>query len=188
MEKSKRQLGIFKNAETIIVMALFIALSIVFGKFLAINITNNFRISLENTPTILAAVTYGPLAGAVVGALSDLIGCLLVGYPINPIITAGALTIGLLAGILAKLLLRGNEKYSKTGLAVRCLAVVGPAHLLGSVIIKTLGLYFYFGSPLLVTFSVRLGIYAVTAVTEAGILYILYTHKIIKERKLRQRG
>ena len=90
MEKINRRAGIFKNVETIVIMALFVALSIVFGKLLAINVTSNFRISLENTPILLAAVAYGPLAGAVVGALSDLIGCLLVGYSINPIITAGA--------------------------------------------------------------------------------------------------
>lgn len=84
MEKIKRQLGIFKNVETIVVMALFIALSIVLGKFVAINILQDFRISLENTPVIIAAVAYGPLAGAIVGGLSDMIGCMLVGYTINP--------------------------------------------------------------------------------------------------------
>ena len=61
MEKINRRAGIFKNVETIVIMALFVALSIVFGKLLAINVTNNFRISLENTPILLAAVAYGLL-------------------------------------------------------------------------------------------------------------------------------
>ena len=43
MEKINRRAGIFKNVETIVIMALFVALSIVFGKLLAINVTNNFR-------------------------------------------------------------------------------------------------------------------------------------------------
>jgi len=182
MEKIKRNLGIFKNVETIVVMALFIALSIVFGKLLAINVTHNFRISLENTPTILAAVVYGPLAGAIVGGLSDLIGCLLVGYAINPIITA-AVAVGIAAGLLAKLLLRENNHFSRAGCFLRCLLTIVPAHFIGSVILKTYGLYVYFGSPLFFTFSVRLGIYAVTSVIEAVILYILYNRKIIKKYK-----
>lgn len=183
MEKIKRNLGIFKNVETIVVMALFIALSIVFGKLLAINFLDNFRISLENTPTILAAVVYGPLAGAIVGGLSDLIGCLLVGYAINPIITAGAVAVGIAAGLLAKLLLRENNHFSRAGCFLRCLFTIVPAHFIGSVILKTYGLYVYFGSPLFFTFSVRFGIYAVTSVIEAVILYILYNRKIIKKYK-----
>lgn len=180
MEKINRRAGIFKNVETIVIMALFVALSIVFGKLLAINVTSNFRISLENTPILLAAVAYGPLAGAVVGALSDLIGCLLVGYSINPIITAGAVIIGLLAGLLRKFLPRGGSGMRSY---LRFLLIVSAAHLTGSVIIKTLGLYFYFGSPLLFTFAVRLGIYAVTAIIESVILYLLYTRKIIAKFK-----
>lgn len=121
-----------------------------------------------------------PLAGAVVGALSDLIGCLLVGYSINPIITAGAVIIGLLAGLLRKFLPRGGSGMRSY---LRFLLIVSAAHLTGSVIIKTLGLYFYFGSPLLFTFAVRLGIYAVTAIIESVILYILYTRKIIAKFK-----
>lgn len=184
MEKINRRAGIFKNVETIVIMALFVALSIVFGKLLAINVTNNFRISLENTPILLAAVAYGPLAGAVVGGLSDLIGCLLVGYSINPIITAGAVAIGILAGFLGKFLLRGGG--SGMRLYLRCLLTVSAGHLIGSVVIKTLGLYFYYGSPLLFTFSVRLGIYAVTAVIESVILYVLYTQKIIAKFRPRR--
>lgn len=80
-----------------------------FGKLLTINVTNNFPISLENTSIPLAAVAYEPLAGAVVGGLSDLIGCLLVGYSINPIITAGTVTIGILAKLLGKFLLRSGS-------------------------------------------------------------------------------
>ena len=167
MEKINRRAGIFKNVETIVIMALFVALSIVFGKLLAINVTSNFRISLENTPILLAAVAYGPLAGAV-------------GYSINPIITAGAVIIGLLAGLLRKFLPRGGSGMRSY---LRFLLIVSAAHLTGSVIIKTLGLYFYFGSPLLFTFAVRLGIYAVTAIIESVILYILYTRKIIAKFK-----
>ena len=89
-----------------------------------------------------------------------------------------------LAGFLGKFLLRGGG--SGMRLYLRCLLTVSAGHLIGSVVIKTLGLYYYYGSPLLFTFSVRLGIYAVTAVIESVILYILYTQKIIAKFRPRR--
>ena len=76
-----------KNIEIIFIIAFFIALRIVFSKLLAINVTNNFPLSLENTPILLAAVAYGHLVGAVVGGISALISCLLVGIFDQPVIT-----------------------------------------------------------------------------------------------------
>ena len=181
MEKIKKQFGIFKNMECIVTMGLCIALSIVFGKMLAINILNDFRISLENTPTILAAIAYGPIAGLVVGGLADLLGCLLVGFTINPIITAGAMTVGLLAGICGRTLFKQTQKQSGVRFYLRCLLTVSIAHFIGSVVIKTYGLYFYFHSPFILTFFTRLGIYAVTAAVEGFVLYTLYQRQIVQK-------
>ena len=187
MEKIKRQLGIFKDMECIVTMGLCIALSIVFGKMLAINITNDFRVSLENTPTILAAIAYGPVAGLVVGGLADLLGCLLVGFTINPIITAGAMTVGLFAGIFGRVLLKQPQKGSGFSGYLRCLLTVSIAHLFGSVVIKTYGLYVYFHSPFFLTFFTRFGIYAVTAAVEGFVLYTLYQRQIVQKLKLGSR-
>ena len=57
MEKTKKIFACFTDIHAIVAMALFIALSIVFGKFLAINVTSSIRISLENLPIIVAAVS-----------------------------------------------------------------------------------------------------------------------------------
>ena len=186
MEKIKKQLGIFKNMECIVTMGLCIALSIVFGKMLAINILNDFRVSLENTPIILAAIAYGPAAGLVVGGLADLLGCLLVGFTINPIITAGAMTVGLLAGILGRILLKQRKLSGFSGY-LRCLLAVSIAHFIGSIIIKTYGLYVYFHSPFLLTFFTRFGIYAVTAAVEGFVLYTLYQRQIVQKLELGSR-
>lgn len=183
MEKDKKQSGIFRNLQCVIVMALFTALGIVLGKYLSVTIPPNFRISLENTPAILAALTYGPIAGMVVGGLADVLGSLMVGYTINPIITAGAMLIGLSAGIFGKLLLKDNITLTKIGGYLRCLLTVSAAHLIGSVIVKTYGLYLYYGSPFFPTLLARLGIYTVTAVAEAVIIDVLYTNKIIAKFK-----
>ena len=48
---------------------------------------------------------YGPVAGLLVGACTDLITCLTSAQPsINPLITLGAASVGLTAGLLSMLL------------------------------------------------------------------------------------
>ena len=77
--------------------ALLAAISIVCGKYLAFNMGDFLRFSFENLPIIFAGMAFGPLIGALVGVVADLVGCLLVGYAINPIITVGAAAIGLIS-------------------------------------------------------------------------------------------
>lgn len=172
MKKSKKLFACFTDVHSVVAMALFIALSIIFGKFLAFNLTSSLRISFENLPIIVAAVAYGPIAGAVVAATADLIGCVMVGYTINPIITMGAVTIGLVAGTLSQI---NCNKFAKS------IITVLPAHIFGSVVIKTIGLYVYFKLPFWLTFASRAGIYAVTAIAEIIIIYILLSQKIIQK-------
>ena len=172
MKKTKNLFACFTDVRAIVSMALFIALSIIFGKFLAFNLTSSIRISLENLPIIVAAAAYGPIAGAVVAAIADLIGCVMVGYTINPIITMGAVVIGLVAGTLSQI--NCNKLF-------KSIIIVLPAHFFGSVITKTIGLYVYFKLPFWLTFASRAGVYAITAVAEIIILYILFSQKIIQK-------
>lgn len=172
MGKTKKIFACFTDIHAIVAMALFIALSIVLGKYLAINVTSSVRISLENLPIIVAAAAYGPVAGAVVAALADLIGCVLVGYSINPIVTLGAVSIGLIAGMFSLL---NCNKY------LRNFLTVVPAHIVGSIIIKTIGLYVYYRMPFWLTLASRIGVYSVTAVAEIIILHILFSQKIIQK-------
>ena len=171
MGKTKKYFTCFTDIHTVVAMALFIALSIVFGKYLAFNLTSAIRISLENLPVIIAAVAYGPVAGATVGIIADLIGWLLVGYSINPIITLGAAAIGLTAGFMAEI---------KINKFIRSFTIVIPAHIIGSVIIKTIGLYIFYRLPLWLTLGTRAGVYAITAAAEGVILYILLSQKVIQ--------
>ena len=147
------------------ICAVLAAFSIVLGKYLAINVGENFRFSLENLPLVLAGIYLGPVAGAFVGAAADLVGCLLVGYAINPIITLGAVSIGLVSGIVS-LFLRNKGSMK---LAVSLFF----AHLIGSVLIKTFGLFVYYGSPFFATLWLRFLIYSGTGIVEFFILYFL---------------
>ena len=84
------------NLKITVLLAMMVAISILMGKYLAINMGETLRFSLENTPIILSGIAFGPLAGAAVGIVADLVGCLMVGYTINPIVTLGAAVIGIL--------------------------------------------------------------------------------------------
>lgn len=131
-----------KNVRVMVTLALFVSISIVTGKFLAISVGETLRFSFENLTIILSGILFGPIPGAITGIVADLIGCILRGYAINPILTIGAMTIGFLSGVLYNLL-------KNTPSFLRIAISVFSAHLIGSVIIKSFGL-------LIVSFDIKL--------------------------------
>lgn len=89
-----------KQIQTITIMAILTALSIVLKKF-SID-TGMFRISLFDTPIILAGMIAGPLWGVLVGFYSDLVYGLISGYQFSFIMMLSALAWGLCGGLLYK--------------------------------------------------------------------------------------
>ena len=64
-----------------LVFASFLAaLSIVFGKYLAIRGGDIMRFSFENLPLLLSGMLLGPAIGTMTAIVADLVGCVLVGY------------------------------------------------------------------------------------------------------------
>ena len=155
-----------KHLRILLLMSLFMALSIVFGKFLAFNLGEMLRISFENLPILFAGLTLGPIAGVTVAVGADLLGCLLVGYAINPIITVGAATIGLLAGLVGNL----TRKFP---LSLRVLFTVLIAHLIGSVGVKTAGLAAFYGVSYPVLMLWRALNYLLVGTAEGILLFVL---------------
>ena len=96
---SRKKIIVFKSLTILVASAFLAALSIVFGKYLAIPIGTVMRFSFENTPIILAGIIFGAPVGAMVGAVADLVGCVLVGYEINIAVTLGAVLIGFVSGL-----------------------------------------------------------------------------------------
>ena len=148
-------------------IALFSAISLVFGKFLAFNIGEWFRLSFENLPIILAGYLFGIPAGAVCGIVADLVGCLLRGYSINPIITLGAAAIGALSGMFGR---KGIIKTPRLWLSVAV------AHITGSVIIKSFGIHLFYSTPYAALLW-RIPSYAAVAAAEYIIIRILMNNK-----------
>ena len=89
---------------------------------------------------LLAAVLFGPVEGFAVGAVADMIGSTLSGYAINPLITLGAGSIGLTAGLLWRAL-------PNLRLGLRTQISVFAGHAVGSIIINSLTLHLFYNYP-----------------------------------------
>ena len=175
---AKRHLSPFKDVKVIVLLSLLAALSILCGKYLAFpgGGDSMIRFSFENLPILLAAMHVGPLAGMTVGILADLLGCLMVGYSINPIITLGAAVIGLLGGLIPYLIPKGSPRL------LRIAITVSLSHLVGSVVVKTFGLAQYYAMPFMILMLWRLLNYTIISVLESALLYLLTKNTAIAKQ------
>lgn len=173
-------LPVFGSLSGLCFSGILIAMSIVFGKFLQIpNPFQEFiRISFENLPIILGGISLGPIAGLMIGLVSDLLGCVLYGYAINWRITVGAGAVGLIAGVWSLL-------FKRQCLFSIVISTVS-AHLVGSVIIKSWGLAkWYLASYDLgyMEFVLwRLLNYSLIATAECTIIYLLFKNKAFNKQ------
>ena len=175
-KRAPHSIAVFGNPRALCLAALLAAMSLILGKFLQIPtpFAEFVRISFENLPVILAGLVLGPIAGAMTGAVADLVGCLAYGYSINPIITLGAAAAGLVAGVFGWLLAR-------TPLLCRISVSALAAHLVGSVAIKTAGIAAWYLAKYDLGYMEltlwRLLNYSIIAVLEILILYLLLRHR-----------
>ena len=165
MPKNQQNMSMYRLA----CCAFLVALSIVCGKFLAIPVGEILRFSFENLPILFAGLAFGPVAGVLVGVSADLLGCVLRGYAVNPWVTAGAVLIGLIAGL-------GGVLLRRLPLVWRVVVTTLVAHLVGSVLVKTIGLSVYYAFPLWELMLWRLLNYVLVGVAEAVLLYGLLSH------------
>lgn len=161
------------DAKTLAICSMLTALSIVIGIFCKnfLNFGNGlFRITFENFPILLSGILYGPIAGALVGAVSDTLSYILSTQTlaISPLITLGAAMVGLVAGLTAKLL-------KKNAFSFRIIFSALLGHLVGSVIIKSIGLYAFYGSAVLV----RIPMYILICALEVFIMHLVFKNKAI---------
>ncbi len=170
------------NLKVLVTAAFFSTISFVCGKFLAFNVGDTLRFSFENLPIILSGMLFGPMVGAVTGLAADIIGCILRGYTINPIVTFAAAFIGFSSGLVFDL-----SKKIRINLGI--IITVLFCHITGSVIIKTVGLCFlppYY--PFAITLFQRIINYIVMAVLEIVVLEILFKNKYFYKQITRMTG
>ena len=158
-----------------VVTAFFAALSIILGKYLAIGVGDVLRFSFENLPVIFVGFAFGPIAGALCGIVADLVGCVLVGYAINPVITLGAAAIGALSGIyyFFPKPKGGVSRFFVT------LGFVFTIHTIGSVFIKTAGLAAFYDMPYAILMLWRALNYLIISALESPLVFFLINNKPI---------
>ena len=163
---STKKVKLFGSIKNLTVCAMLTATSVVIGIFCKnfLDFGGVFRITFENLPIILTGILFGPIVGGVVGAGSDLISYLFSNqmYPPNLIVTFGAMMVGVVSGISSRFIVR------KKG-APQIIVSGALAHLVGSLIIKPIGLFEYY--QFLVFW--RIPIYLVIAPLEILLLCIL---------------
>ena len=155
----------------IAVLSLLAAMSIVLGKFLAIPWGDILRFSLESMPIFFAAFVFGPVESVAVALVADLLGCVLRGYAINPIVTLGGVVLALVSSLAFRLLRRAPSTL-RTSLSI----VLG--HLTGSVLVKTFGLAAFYSIGLWELMGWRLINYVIVALMDGAVILALLKSRI----------
>lgn len=164
-EEYMKSISVKSTIRVITLCGILAALSVI-GKLLNIGIGNYLRISLENTPVIAAGLICGPLFGALTGVVADIVGCILHGYAISPIITVGMAAMGALPGIVALVF-----KSRKRNFIFYLLTAI-VTYAVASCVIKSIGLAVYFGYDIRFLL-LRIPFEMIKAIIDTLIIYIL---------------
>ena len=171
----KQKIALFGTMMSMTMAAMLTAMSVVIGIFCK-NFMNFgdglFRITFENLPVLMSGIMFGPVIGGIVGAATDLISYLLSSqvYPPNLIVTLGATMIGATSGFFAKYV------FKRCGY-LRLIASSAIAHVIGSMIIKPIGLFTFYSWAVLW----RIPLYLVIAPLEIFVLCLIYKNKTVKK-------
>lgn len=162
--------------------AILAAMSVVLARFVIPMPAVDQRFSLEAVPIFIAGMLFGPLPGALVGFVADLVGCLFSGYGYNPLFCVPPILYGLCAGLFRPLLVK---KVSPLTIALAFL----PSVTLGSVLYQSATLAYIYGKGaflpnFLLKLSTRSIQFAITFVLDVLIVWLLYKAKVFSAVKL----
>ena len=145
MERNPKQKTSLKKAfstQNLVMMAALIAMQIILARFLGIQVSDTLRVSFESIPVILAGMWLGPLPGAIVAVLSDLLGTILSGYGTwFPPLVLGPLSVGILSGVSTKYIFRSPLAETRDTWKVAAIVVV--VGLLNSFVFGLIGSTLY---------------------------------------------
>lgn len=178
MQKSNNKTSARSNglsAKKICTISLLVSFSVAIGWICKTYLTfGAVRVTFENIPIILSGILFGPGVGCIVGVLSDAVSCIMSPNPaLNPIISVGAALIGIIPGIISRYVIKKNR--------LICVPVsVFLAHIVGSMIVKSIGLHIFFGYGFEVLWM-RIPLYLAISVGECAIIYSMLKNKYISE-------
>ena len=115
MQKNKKTAW---DTRVLVFLGLLVAMHVVLTRLFVIEL-GSYRISLGSVSTIMAGLWFGPVAGGVSGFVSDILGCILKGYAINPLITVAGILWGVIPAMMRRFIV--GTKTKKT--AALCVGV-----------------------------------------------------------------
>lgn len=169
----QRKSSNLSKTKMITTMALLVAMSVAVGWICKTYLTfGAIRVTFENLPILISGIFHGPVIGAVVAVVSDTISCLISPNPaLNPIITLGAASIGVISGLISRYMLKKSKN-------LKIILSVFISHIVGSMFIKSIGLYVFWKYDLSVLIF-RIPLYiAIAAVESALIITILQNRRL----------
>ncbi len=120
----RNQKSIF-SLRKLVVMAALIAIQIILSRYLSIQASETLRISFETVPLALAGMWLGPIGGAVVALVSDILGTIIHGYGVwFPPIALGPVMFAAICGWGVKYVFRNDLSKTKDAWKVIVLATV----------------------------------------------------------------
>ena len=157
--------------------AMLAAMSVVIGiickRFLTFS-GGTVRITFENLPVIMSGLLFGPIIGAAVGLIADLLSCVFAGQAPFWLISIGAVSVGAVSGFVSKYIIR------KDGI-LRIIISEVSAQLVGSVLIKTYALSVLMSKGFYVLLLSRLPVYALIVTIEAVLLAVLFKNRYFRK-------
>ena len=159
-----------RSTGVLVMLSALAAIGVLLGRFVKLDIGVFMRFSLETITIVFSGIVFGPILGATVGIVQDLIGCVVNGYSVILIITLGCALIGAISGIMFRLL-------KKLPYTVKIALSTVSGHLVGSVIIKTIGLATRYGLNFGVTLAWRSLNYVIIGAAETVLLCFLLKNK-----------
>nr|WP_321502350.1 folate family ECF transporter S component [uncultured Dethiosulfovibrio sp.] len=137
------------STRKLVILALMVSLNVVLTRFASVRIAiggiEGIRIGFGTFPAILAGLTMGPLAGAMVGAVGDVVGFVL--HPMGaylPHFTVTAALTGILPSLFWKVMGK-SERF------LPVMAAIGGSQMITSVILVPILLNHLFSLPMATT-------------------------------------
>lgn len=143
--------------------ALLVALNVVLTRVASIRIggggTEIIRIGFGGFPVVFAGITFGPIAGGIVGAIGDIIGMIV--SPMGPYMPHFTLTAALTGIIPGLIMLNCKDKTCKTSF-MRLIFAIGIGQITTTIILVPYFMNILYGIPYELSLPSRLISQAIT--------------------------
>ncbi|KPU44195.1 folate transporter FolT [Oxobacter pfennigii] len=157
------------DARKIVYIGLFVAISIVLKNVLSFYPVPTIRISFGDIPIMLSGMMFGPVLGAIAGALSDVLGIVMFPAPTGATFFPGFTLSKILVGAIPALIYR----YSKGNSIVRIAVAVVVTEIVCSLLLDTLWLSMMYSTGMLALLPGRVLTRVIMMIIEVPILYVL---------------